>query len=382
MFGIASLSKKIIAVADITSDGVDVAIVAIHEKSPATIVASSRTTLPLATRPDDVAIAAIIASLADAGQKAIVEFLKTPYQGATVSEVYAMIHAPWTRSKTVHTTSVFEKETRITPAMIEAAAQTVISKEAEPHRNTLIESSVVRVELNGYSTASPAGKSAHKLAVAVLLSDCHTAVRDGVTETLSRLFPKSTPVLRSGTRGLLTAVRSLPSLAEDYVIVDVMGDTTTIVVVRENLASDHTVILEGVQTILKRISKEGMPEETLSLVRMLDREECSDAACKEITQALAHAEIELARVYGDGLTRVATPVRLPVNLVLIADPDLAPWLEKFFARIDFSQCTFTAQPFVVHRFDPKDIAHLVTTNALVKPSNQLLIAAALVNSEK
>ena len=46
--------------------------------------------------------------------------------------------------------------------------------------------------------------------------------------------------------------------------------------------------------------------------------------------------------------------RLPDTLVLLAHPDILPWLSKFFSRIDFAQFTVTTQPFTVRTMLPNN----------------------------
>ena len=381
MFGRTGSSKKIIVVADIGSGSAGVVLLIVHPTGPATVVASSRTTLPFEERNEDATIKGVIASLADASTKALALYASSAYKDVRITSVYAVIRAPWTRSKTARGVSKLEKEMRITDAMIGSLAKQAIAAETDLDRNRLIESAVVRVELNGYATGSPVGKTAHSLSVIALLSDCNATIRAGVEETLMRTFPHTKPVLRSGARALISAVRVFPDIGKDYVILDMESEATTILVVRDGLATEHAIVPEGVRSILKRISEKSMPEETLSLMRMVENEECNDETCKIINESVARVEIDLARVYGEGLTRLATPERLPIDLILIVDAALSPWLTKFFSRIDFTQCTLTAQPFSVQQLDLKNLAHAVVAEGATTDTG-LSIASALVNTEE
>ena len=158
MFGRANASKKLVAVVDIGSASAGVGILAITASGPAAIVDYERVTLPFEDRTESAMIAGIIASLSDAGQKLITRFATGPHKGHKISMAYAVIDAPWIRSQTVHAEKVFEKETHITGAMISETAGTALGMESEIDKNHLIESTVVRVELNGYPTGSPVGK--------------------------------------------------------------------------------------------------------------------------------------------------------------------------------------------------------------------------------
>jgi hypothetical protein len=382
MFGRTSASKKIIAVADIGSASAGVAIVAVNEKGPAIIIASDRAAIPFENRSASATITAVLASLDDAGQKALARFAASPYKGSVISGAYAVIDAPWSRSQTVRAASSFEKDIRVTSAMIGDAAQRAIGSDTAVDMNNLIESTVVRVELNGYPTGSPVGKTAHRLSVAALLSECDASIRSGAAESLARLFPGTKQTLRSGSRALIAAMSAVPDLGNDYVILAVVAEASNVLVVRDGLVVQHAQIGEGVRSIVSRVADKGMPEETLSLLRMVERDECSGDACDMITQSMARVEIELARVYGEALTKIATPTRLPADLVLVTHSDMAPWLTTFFSRIDFTQCTLIARPFSVHALGRDELSHLVEFDQAAPADIELLIAGALVNTEE
>jgi hypothetical protein len=222
---------------------------------------------------------------------------------------------------------------------------------------------------------------AHHISAIALLSDCDLSIRNGTAEMLQKLFPKTKPVLRSSARALTALLQEIPHISKECVIVDIRTQATTVLVVRDALVSNYTIVDEGITSILKRVSEKGMPEETLSTIRMVERDECSDDTCKVVNDSMAHAEIELARVFGDALTKIASPVRLPPNLVLITHQALMPWLATFFARIDFNQCTITSQPFSVHGLEVSQLSASVVVESDVPADIGILIAGTLVNSE-
>lgn len=382
MFGAWRSSQKIIAVADIGTGSAGVALVMLKNGEPARLIAGERIVLPFEDRTRDATVKGVIAGLGQAAEKVLAAHAAGADRHLRVASVYAVVHAPWTASNTLHAESVFEKEMRITSAMIGEVAQQALSDDKGLNRETLMESAVARVELNGYQTGSPVGKSAHSLAVAVLATECDIEIQEGVEDALGRAFLGTKPVFRSGARAVLSILRALPKGANDYVILDMEDEASIVIVVRQGLACEQIVIPEGTRSILKRVTEKGMPEETLSLIRMLERDECASGACDSISAAMGKAEIDLSKIFGDSLTRIANPTRLPADLILLAHPDLRGWLSRFFARIDFTQCTVTAQPFSVHALAPEDLADLAVSETAAAADLELLVSSALVNIEE
>ncbi len=380
MFGKKSGGERVVAVADIGSGSAALALVSMVPESPGKILFASRAVLPYENRSDDAAVKAIIANLDTAAQKVLAEYTASVEGKSPIVGAYAIIRAPWTHSKTLRAESKLEAQSKITEKMIGELAQQALAQDKEFDRQNLLEASVIRVELNGYATGTPIGKVAHTVSVAALMSECDQGIQAGVTEILRKIAPQATPMLLSGTRALLSLTQELPSIAPEYVIVDTSGEGTSIVCVRDGLAESYAVIPEGMRAILTRFSEKGLPEETLSLMRMLERDECNTEACKSLIDSIGRVEPDLARVFGDAMIKIASPRRLPVQMILLAQADFAPWLSRFFSRIDFTQFTQASQPFSVYPLSRKDFERFVSDSKALADT-QLSIACALVNSK-
>jgi hypothetical protein len=135
------------------------------------------------------------------------------------------------------------------------------------------------------------------------------------------------------------------------------------------------------RTILQRVAPAGIPEETLALIRMIERDECSEPACEAIENAMARAEPEMVKTFGEGMAACVVQGRLPTRLLLLAHPDLALWLSKFFARIDFTQFTQTTQPFSVETLSLEELDAYVVPEKGVALDTGLALSCALVTLE-
>ncbi len=368
---------KIFAVADIGSGSASVAICAGGSGKPARIIAAASTILPIEDRKGDATMTGVISALSESANKAFTaaQALKTGH----VQDVYAIIRAPWTKSKAIRAAKKLPSDEKINDAVIGALAQEALGGEKDLDRANLLEASVVRVELNGYPTAKPVGKRAHAVVVSAIASECEPRMKSAVEETLTRVF-SSKPSLRSGTRALLTVLRERSVAHADYLIVDMTSEATSIVSIHKSTPMGYVVVPEGTRTILKRVAGKGLPEETLTLIGMLARDHCEDAACDSVREGMAKVEQDLIKTFGEAMAKLTTVRRLPKNLVLSAESPMAEWLSHFFSRIDFTQFTITAQPFSVEILNSKDLASLVESQSKTTDIG-ILSAAALVNSE-
>jgi len=379
MFGISTPhTGKRVAVADVGSGSAGVAILSLEKGKPAHIIAAHRSILPIETRTPDATLAGVIGAISESAEKALAAGNAKP---GSIQQAYAVIRAPWTRSKTINAEKIFPKEERITGRMIAEIAKEVLASEKELDRTNLIEANIVRVELNGYPTAHPEGRHAHSVRVAILVSECEPRVKKAAQETLMLVSP-SIPTFRSGTGALLSILRDRSAVHSDYLVVDMAGSATAMFTVHKGTPLDHVLVPEGTQTILKRVSGNGLPEETMSLMRMIARDHCDDGACEGIKAEMARAEQELIKTFGEAMARLAAVRKLPNTLVLLAETDMSTWLSNFFSRIDFTQFTLTSQPFTVEILTPADLKESVMPAEAGKANDvSLLAAVALVNSE-
>jgi hypothetical protein len=379
-----NLAKRggVVAVADIGGGSAAVAYVSIKLGEPACVLAAERSVLPLEERSKEATITGIGSALVEAAQKAEQSYRAKNPKASSPGSLYCIVRAPWTRSKTAHARSDLPEATVVTGAMIGELAKKALAAEKELDKKNLLEASVVRVELNGYPTGNPEKQRAHSLSVAALVSECDPQLRASVEAGLSRAFPHLKPTYRSSARAILAALEERADRGEDHFIVEVLSEATALIAVREGGPAEQQVVAEGVRSLLKRVAPGGMPEETLNLVRLLATDQCSTEACANIQAAMLKIEPELVRVFGEGMTALASSRRLPNTLILAVQKEMVPWLTKFFSRIDFSQFTQTTKPFAVEALSPADLERQVVPVRGVTLDTGLALSVALVNREE
>jgi len=376
MFGISGHPGKRVAVADIGSGSAGVAIISIQDGKPAHIESLHRSILPLEERTPAAVMSGLKNALSESAAKAME---KAGVQKGALESVYAIIRAPWVRSKTICASRKFAEETRITNEIISTLGKEALQGDKELDHQNLIEANIIRAELNGYPTGNPVKKRAHIVTLFTLIAECEPRIKTLVEETLTRAFSRP-PKLRSGTGALLSSLRERSAMHTSYLVVDMTSTATSIFAVHKGSPTHHMIVPEGTQTILKRLAGKKMPEETLSMMRMIARDHCEDAACEEVKGKMAEAEQGLIKTFGEAMAELAKTEQLPNALLLITEPAMSSWLTEFFSRIDFTQFTKTAQPFSVEALSSADIRSLVAATETVDDIG-LLVASAFVNSE-
>lgn len=362
-------------VADIGGGGSAVAFLQLASGSPSRILASARRFTPLEERSADQSITQISQSLAEAAEAARKNYSTAGYKRAP-KEIVAIVHAPWASSRTAEAERSFDHETRITPALISELAKEALAT-AHLARADMLEAGVAHVELNGYPSHAPEKHSAHHIKVVVLLSEMRSADRGALEHSLQTFT--GIPVRFCSQARALASLLSQEGDSRNAVVIDMADDASSVTVIRKQVISEQARIPAGIHALLSKIAAAGSREETLALIGMLERGACQSAECERIVKALAAAEPEITKLFGEAFTALAAKRRLPNDAFLITDADLSGWFAQFLSRIDFAQFTTTSRPLSVHTLAPQDLAKYAIGDHLTDVS--LLIAATLVHIE-
>lgn len=380
MFG--SKKDTVVAVADIGSGSAGFSIVKVSHSGAGELLAADRSILPLEERTREQTMSGVIRMISEAGNNVLKAYLAgdAAKKLGPPTASYGIIRAPWTRASSGRASRVSQKEEVITKDAITALAHQALEKDMELDRSNLLDTCVIRVELNEYPTSSPIGKKAHRLDIITFESDCDPIMRKMISDALLSLFPGRPPTLRSGARSFLKVTQDEMDHPPAYVLLDMVSEATTVMAVRDGAITHHASIPEGVRTILRRIAgTQGMSEEVLNLMRMVVADSCSGEACDALNAALAKIEPELVRVFGEAVAGIIGKERLPDTLYLTAHPDITPWLAHVFARIDFAQFTVTLRPFNVHVITPEFLKDAVVVHNGITTDIGNVVAAAFVN---
>lgn len=366
--------EKYVAIVDIDGASAGVAIAAIRRNSPAEIIAAERYTMSVEQQNLEQVAGALGNGLSETAQKV------AKLVGRPVQRVYAIIRAPWSSSRALKAAAKYKENIRFDEAHIKELAKEALQSASGIDINKLLEASVTRVEINGYPTTHPEGKSGHVIEVSALASTWDENLRLSIKNVLFRTF-SITPIMRSGIRTLLSFLSKGPKVHSDYLLIVIGDEATALTVVRWGVLAEYIQVSEGTRSIVSRIGGTALPQETLSLIRMLESDQCEAGACDEIKASIAKAEGDLVRIYGEAMGKLIAKRKLPNGIMLVAHKDLAPWLKQFFSRIDFTQFTATARPLVVESITDDALSPFVISSHGVNTDLGLSIGAALVNIE-
>lgn len=371
-----------VLIADVENGSVAAAVMVPNAKGPARVLASCRIDVPIGAQSADQARSTSIASLGDATKQIVERYAQSDIAKTLgpIQALQAIVGPSLSRSRTVKLEEHYHDEKSISDSMIQALAQKALQIPSELDGANILETHVTRVQLNGYPTSRPIGKRARDLAVTAFQSDIVAGVEAQIEHALGVYAPGRKVDIRSQTRAILTVLHELSPETRNYLLLNVGGDTSHFVTIRKEELAEHATGSTGTAKILADLSGEGgSPESTLTLLHMVSADTCSDEACEKMKASLAKTEPALLKTFGEIFATLSASRRVPNECILVVRTDMAPWLENFFTRLDFSQFSVTAQPLSVTSLEPDHLQDFVQWHADVPHDTGIGIIAAFVN---
>lgn len=253
----------------------------------------------------------------------------------TVHSVLVSVKAPWQQ-----TTIRSEKIERTSPfTFTKALLATALQKSATPPSGRLLaDEFVVGTVLDGYTVKYPVGQRASRVSVVVLSSFIDESLSLGIAAGLRKIFHTTAIRLVAAAALRSEALRAVFPHEEDYLAVDVAGDSVTTTLLRRGLLSavEHSQItiesraknawVGALTATLEAITKRyPLPRKVLLLAGEGDR--------VELKKKIEEAPLASLRLSDEPLLVVAvTPSQL-TEAVIVApevEPDLGLGLMAIF----------------------------------------------------
>lgn len=349
---------KRLLVVDIGGSSVGGALIEISKNERPSILYHMRARIPI---PDKKGINelghAALTSLEEV-VKEIHEKGYKPNHWDSVDDVHVYLAAPWCfpSISTVHKSG--EKPMVVTKKEIRDIIDDLRKKGEAEHEGThIIESEVLDVRLNGYSVDNPFGKEANAYTIDVFSSRVRGDTTENIERKISARFSTENIHFHSSTLALYTTVRGVFTDGESHLIMDISGDMTEVLLVRDEVLVEVGSIPIGTHDIPRSVAEtyKTTAEEALSRVQIArDGKSASEdikmnAAAEKLLTKWKESLITL-------LDQFEHSTGIPHKIFYTVDVDMRPLFEELlidknlFGRDDVMFLeSKTLSPFIEYR---------------------------------
>jgi cell division ATPase FtsA len=213
----------------------------------------------------------------------------------------------------------------------------------------VIEKNIIKILLNGYNTNEPNGKKVNNIDVVLFMSIISGEVLEKIESILEKIFSVKNISFHTFTLSAFSVVRDIFSTEENFLLMDISGETTSITLVRnETIVKDINLPL-GKNFLIEKVasSLNTVYEEAHSLIRLFLEGKSINTENVKIEKILKDVREEWLSSFRKVLSDFSEGLSLPKTIFLTIDTDIGKWFVDTIKSDEFSIHTLAEQPFTI-----------------------------------
>jgi cell division ATPase FtsA len=265
-----------------------------------------------------------------------------------IKDVFCILGSPWYEAEIRNVKSTDEKPFAVSPKFI-AKILDEESKKFEESKGKLVERNIIQISLNGYSTDNPYDKEASAIDTTLFFSTASSDFQDKIRDILETEFTASDISFNTFALASFSAVRDIFKTEENFLLLDISGETTDIMLVRDETIKKLTSFKLGKNFLIRKVasSLNTVHEEAHSLIRLFIDGKSKDRESAKMESILNEAREEWLFYLRKTLADFSEGFSLPKTVLLTVDTDLSKWFINTIKNDEFSSHTLAEEPFTV-----------------------------------
>jgi hypothetical protein len=221
----------------------------------------------------------------------------------------------------------------------------------------VVEAKTMDVTLNGYRLNNPFGKPANDIVITLYLSVVGDALVQTIKQTVGNVLSYGRIMFHTAPLVLQAAVRELPHATSDFLIMDMSGETTDIIISKKDSIVETVTMPIGTMFFVRKISKAMSisPQLALSYLRMAAQEKLDDAMYTKVCQHMKAVSKEWVELFHEALKQASAEVLIPRTIFLVTDVDFATILTDVLSGDELEQLILSSEKFRIETLNPDDV---------------------------
>lgn len=367
-------SARTAAVIDIRSSSVGAAYVCLDSKSAPCIAYATRTPIDAhATEPIEEALPRALEStlhdLVTAGAPA----LRARAGTGSADTVLVTVASPWQGSKVESRVIAPGHPFTFTRDMLDKSATT----NPEEANKTRVSEMIIATMLNGYEVENPFGKRVNRAELVLLSSAIDSAFMEFAAKQIRKTLHHHAILWNAFLPEAFDALRTLYAHQRDFLVLDVGGEATDMMLVKHGLAVAMASMPHGVNELTRAARTIGVSSPTVPVgsVNMLDTDRNTSFASRVEEMESAW----LASVHAS-LAEIAKQEPLPRTVLLIAEESVRDFLRRLLDAPSLRPLWLTEEPLGILPVQPSQFASFLGGNTAEATDPMLGLLALAVEA--
>jgi hypothetical protein len=276
------------------------------------------------------------------GDKGLAHLNFTGYGRHRIHDIFYSFASPWVLSQTTVLDIKKEVEIVVTKQLIDD----VVAKEQHSFEKlikeddkssvfdndaVMIEKKMIQVRLNGYPTDNPYQKMAHQIETAFCMSFVPADIMEKINIAVEKTFNFRKVTPHSFALLSYTALRDIFPTDRNFIFVDVHGEITDVLVVKNGLLVHTFSFPFGTHTLIRKASHllNLMPDIAESTLRVHALGKNNEINQTKVQPLIEMVQKEWLMAFSSAYTTLPEKIVLPHTFFVITDNDL----EALFAEV-------------------------------------------------
>jgi len=215
--------------------------------------------------------------------------------------------------------------------------------------NVPLEHKTMHVKLNGYTYRDPLGKKTERVELVSFMSMMPTDIRDELEHIIHSTFHVDIDFHTSAFASYFSLAH-IVDVPEDHIILDIRGETTDMVIVRNGYIEETISLPMGDHTIVRAFANQlnKKPLQVEELLSMYSAGELDEATSATIRNAKKKSLEHVESLFIKAFEQIAVRGLLPYHMYLYTQPEYRDWYYTILADSRMSQYVSLGKSFDIH----------------------------------
>lgn len=377
------ITSKYSLIIDIGSESIGAAFVELSDDNNPFVIDSERHLIPF---QEKINIKRFIELMKETLSITINE-LKTRNKEIIPKSCLVTLASPWHASQTrvVHINS--KENFLITEnglkEMLNNEAQTFVvenSKQSPMSNNSIIESHIIEVKINGYALEKPVGRKTDNIELYMHITSSPDSIICSLKEILEKNWPHTKIVFHSFMFSLYNTIRDKFDKSSSFLIIDVAGEVTDISLVRNDVLLESISFPLGYRVFLRRLAAELSlePENAYSEIKLWQKNKMSKERSDQISSIFNKVVADWIILFSASLKKMSEKNILPRTIYLVSEKEY----DTSFANAIFDKSSDilgeNQEKFKVRTLNSELLSKFITDRSVNKSEDTFLYVTIIM----
>lgn len=244
-----------------------------------------------------------------------------------------------------------------------------------------IEFKNIKTMLNGYESVFPLDQRVRELEMATFISISPEQVLKQAEKAIGKCFHFKNIGFSSFKLASFAVVRDIYAHNEDFLLIDIDGETTDISMVKKNTLRESVSYPLGCNFVTRKVASalHSTLSEADSLISLWRDGHAAEAVGKRIGSVIDELKKEWLSKFQESLANISNDISIPAAIYLSVEKEMADFFSETIKTEQFNQYTLTESKFKITYLGAEVFHGMVAFNEGVLRDSFLIISAIYIN---